>query len=349
MKKLFKVLVVLILSVTVFGCSGEKKEQLKVYSPGVYIDPSVITEFEEKYNCDVIYDNFDSNEQMYTKLMGGESYDILVPSDYMIERLIAEDQLQQLDLTKVSNFSGLISGITNLPYDPGNQYSVPYFWGNVGLLYNTTTVDQNDLETEGWNILADTKYQGKIFIYDSERDAFMVALKALGYSMNTTNEDEIQAAYEWLANVNDTMSPVYVLDDSIDAMIAGNKDIAVMYSGDAAYITSENEDMSYYTPNEGTNLWVDGMVITKDSQAVELAYEWINFMLSDDIAARNSSYVGYTSPIQSIYDEMSGVGGEYEGNIAYSPRLGHINDEMFKNNEAVRKEIADLWTRIKSS
>lgn len=349
MKKILVLLVALLLAATMFGCSNTPKEQLKVYSWGVYIDPDVIAEFEREFNCKVIYDTFESNEQMYTKLMGGENYDVLVPSDYMIERLISEDQLLELDLSKIENFDTLIPGVTNRSYDPGNKFSVPYFWGTVGLLYNTTKVDETVLSEQGWDILANTDYKGRIFIYDSERDAFMIALKALGYSANTTVQAEIDEAALWLTNIAKTMDPVYVTDDSIDAMIAGNKDIAVMYSGDAAYIMSENEEMSFFMPNEGTNLWVDGMVIYKNSQNIDLAHAWINFMLNEDIAAANSSYVGYTSPVQAVYDEMIGVDGEYEGNIAYEPRLGYEFDESFKNNEAMRKVIADLWTRIKSN
>ncbi|MEA5017866.1 MAG: ABC transporter substrate-binding protein [Erysipelotrichaceae bacterium] len=349
MKKILMLLVAVLLAATMFGCSNTPKEQLKVYSWGVYIDPDVITEFEREFNCKVIYDTFESNEQMYTKLMGGENYDVLVPSDYMIERLIAEDQLLELDLSKIENFDTLIPGVTNRSYDPGNKFSVPYFWGTVGLLYNTTKVDEAVLMEQGWSILANTDYKGRIFIYDSERDAFMIALKALGYSANTTVQAEIDEAALWLTNIAKTMDPVYVTDDSIDAMIAGNKDIAVMYSGDAAYILTENEEMSFFMPNEGTNLWVDGMVIYKNSQNVDLAHAWINFMLNEDVAAANSSYVGYTSPVQAVYDEMIGVDGEYEGNIAYEPRLGYEFDESFKNNEAMRKVIADLWTRIKSN
>lgn len=349
MKKILKLGAVLLLAVTIFGCSGDAKEQLKVYSWGVYIDPEVITDFENEYDVEVIYDTFESNEQMYTKLMGGEKYDVLVPSDYMIERLIAEDQLQEVDLSKIENFAGLMDGVTGLSYDPGNKYSVPYFWGTVGLLYNTTTVDQAVVEQQGWNLLANTDYKGKVFIYDSERDVFMIALKALGYSMNTVDQAEIDEAAAWLTNVDDTMEPVYVTDDVIDAMIAGNKDIAVMYSGDAAYIMTENEDMGFFMPEEGTNLWVDAMVIPKESANVELAHAWINYMLDEEVAAINSSYVGYTSPVQAVYDEMSGVGGEYEGNVAYIPRLGYELDETFHNNEDIRKVIADLWTRIKSN
>lgn len=345
MKKLF---VVFLLCLSIFtGCgAGGNQETLKVFSPGVYIDPEVIRMFEDKFDVKVIFDEFASNEQMYTKLLSGESYDVLVPSDYMVERLIEEGKVQKIDFSLVPNYSGVMEGLLSLASD--HEYSVPYFWGTVGLLYNKNKVDSKDLEAEGWDILLNTAYKGRIYMYDSERDAFMIALKALGYSTNTSNMDEINEAYEWLLQLHNTMSPVYVTDESIDAMIGGSKDIAVMYSGDSAYIMTENEDMEFFMPEEGTNLWVDSMVIMADSKNVDLAHEWINFMLDPEIAAMNSSYVGYTSVVQSVYDEMSGPGGEYEGISAYIPRLGYPNDEMFEHNEELRKAIADLWIRVKA-
>ncbi|MDR1795702.1 MAG: ABC transporter substrate-binding protein [Erysipelotrichaceae bacterium] len=348
MKKILLIGVLLLSLLAGCGSSSGEKQTLKIFSPSVYIDPSVITEFEQKFNAKVIFDEFESNEQMYTKLLSGETYDILVPSDYMIERLIEEGKLQEIDLDKIPNFSGVIEGITNLDYDPGNKYSVPYFWGTVGLLYNENNVDLADLKAEGWNILHDTKYKGKIFIYDSERDMFMVALKALGYSANTDDEAEIQAAYEWLVQINSTMDPVYVTDEVIDAMIAGNKDLAIIYSGDAVYIKLENEAMEYFTPSEGTNLWVDAMVIPADAANPDLAHEWINFMLDEDVAYRNTIEVGYTSILQSVYDEVSGPGGDFEGIEAYIPRLGYAADEIFHHNEELRKAIAELWVRVKA-
>lgn len=350
MRKLIVIVLAVLMVLTFSGCSSnEEKETLKVYSPGVYIDPTLISEFEDEFDCRVIYENFDSNEMMYTKFMSGDEYDVLVPSDYMIERLIEEDQLQKLDRSLITNYDGLMDGVLHKEFDINNEYAIPYFWGTVGLLYNTQKVDQADLENDGWDILLNEKYKGRIYFYDSERDAFMIAFKALGYSMNSDDEKEIDEAYQWLLKMAETMEPVYATDDAIDSMVAGNRDIAVMYSGDSAYVMTENEDMSFYMPKEGTNVWVDGMVITKNSKNVELAHEWINFMIREDVAAKNSSYVGYSSPVQSVYDEMSGEGGEYEGNIAYIPRLGYEMDESFNNNEVLRKKVAELWTRVKSS
>lgn len=347
MKKLLLVLAAMTLMLA--GCSTTPKETLKVYNWGVYIDEDVISEFEREYNVRVIYDMFESNEMMYTQLQSGERYDVIVPSDYTIERMILEGLLQKLDFSKIPNAQNLLPNLTNLPYDPTNEYSVPYFWGNVGLVYNKNNVDLADLEREGWNILANPKYANRIYMYDSERDAFMIALKALGFSANTTNEAQLQAAYEWLLNVDALSNPVYVTDEVIDQMINGVKDIAVMYSGDAVYVTIENVDMGYYVPLQGTNLWVDALVIPANAQNVELAHKWINFMLEHEIALLNTEYVAYTSPVESVFDEVTGAGGEFEDYLeTYIPRTDYPLDESFRHNDEVKKIISDLWIRVKA-
>ncbi|HAM64123.1 MAG: ABC transporter substrate-binding protein [Firmicutes bacterium GWF2_51_9] len=347
MRKMLPVLLTALLVLS--ACSAKPSTStLKVFNWGVYIDDAVIAEFEEKYDAKVVYDNFESNEAMYTKLQGGEKYDVLVPSDYMIERLIDEDKLQKLDFSKIPNYEGIIETLKGLPSDPTNEYSVPYFWGNVGLLYNTETVDLADLEEQGWNILINTKYAGKVFIYDSERDAFMIAYKALGYSANSTVPAQTEAAYQWLRKLNSTMDPAYVTDDVIDNMIEGVKDIAVMYSGDAAYIVTENESMAYFVPREGTNLWVDSMVIPSDAQNPDLAHKWINFMLEKEVALMNTVYVGYTTPVQEVFDEVTGEGGDYEGIEAYIPRTGDEHDETFRYDEDLKRILSDLWTKVKA-
>lgn len=322
-------------------------DTLKVYNWGEYIDPEVNQEFEERYGVKVIYDTFDSNELMYTKLQGGESYDVLVPSDYMIERLIQEDKLQPLDKERITNLPLLADGVKGLSYDPENTYSVPYFWGSVGIVYNTQEVDIEDLEEEGFSIFHDTKYAGHIYMYDSERDSFMMALKALGYSMNTEDEAQLQEAYEWLVQAVQTMNPEIVTDEVIDAMINGNKDMAIVYSGDAAFILSENEDMDFFLPSEGTNLWSDGMVIPKDAKNPKLANEYINFILEYEQSVKNSVYVGYASSNGEVLDELSSESGEFEGNNAYVPRTNYTKDEIFEYNEKAKKIMSALWTKVK--
>ena len=322
-------------------------DTLKVYNWGEYIDPEVNDAFEKQFGVKVIYDTFDSNELMYTKLQGGESYDVLVPSDYMIQRLIEEEYLQPLDKGMIPNLAVLADGVKGLSYDPDNTYSVPYFWGTVGIVYNKNNIDKKDLEKEGWNIFLDQKYKGHIYMYDSERDSFMMALKALGYSMNTDDEAQLQQAYEWLVKVVDTMNPEIVTDEVIDAMINGNKDMALVYSGDAAYILSENEDMAYYMPSEGTNLWSDAMVIPKNAKNPKLANEYINFILEYENSMKNSVFVGYASSNGEVLDTLSGEGGDFEGNEAYLPRVGYPKDEIFEFNEKAKKIMSNLWTKVK--
>ena len=355
MKKLIAVAVTAMLLLT--GCGGGGSEDaiekygsdtLKVYNWGEYIGESVISDFEKEFGVKVVYEVFDSNEMMYTKLQAGDAYDVLVPSDYMIERLMNEEMLQPLDLSLIPNISNLADGVKNLPYDPDNTYSVPYFWGSVGIVYNQNNVDAADLEAEGYNILKNEKYADKIYMYDSERDSFMVAFKALGYSMNTQNPDEIQAAYEWLMEQRKTMNPAYVADEVIDGMINGNKDMAVVYSGDAATILAENEEMGFFLPNEGTNLWSDAMVIPANAENPKLAHEFINYILTYEASMDNSETVGYASSNQEVLDELSGEGGYFEGNEAYLPRDGYDKDEVFEDNQVLKEQLTQLWIKVKA-
>ena len=333
-------------SQAVYGCST-----INVYNAGEYIADETIPEFERRFTARVNYDVFDSNETLYTKLLGGSSYDVLVPSDYMIERLMSEDMLQPLDKSVVTNFSNIAPDVMDMvkQFDPEEQYAAPYFYGSVGLVYNNQVVDQEIIESEGWDILHDERYKGRVYAYDSQRDMFMVALKALGYSMNTEDPTQIQEAYDWLMEMNDAVDPAYVTDEVIDGMANGDMDIAIMYSGDAAYVISENSDMSYLEPSQGTNIWVDAMVIPANSSCPALANEFINFMMEDDIAQMTSEYVGYTSPNTAVRDYLSGELGDYFENPAYLPRSGYDKDEVFHFNEKMTRQLADLYTRVKMS
>ena len=329
------------------GCGGSSKPTLKVYSWGEYIDTSLLSKFEREYNCKVVYETFDSNESMYTKIQSGETYDVLVPSDYMIERLVKEDELQPIDWSLIPNADGLDPEVMGREFDPDNTYSVPFFYGTVGFLYDTTVVDEADVQA-GWELLRNEKYAGNIYMYDSERDSFMIALKALGYSMNTTDKAEIDEAYNWLIEQRNTVSPVYAGDDVIDNMISGNKAIAVVYSGDASYIMSENEDLEYSAPEEGTNIWQDAMVITKDCTQTQLAHDYINFMLDPENAYANTREVGYTSPVIEAREKAAAE--DYAGISAYLPRNDGANDEVFRYQEQETKEyFAELWTKVKAA
>lgn len=323
-------------------------QTLHVYNWGEYTGENIISGFEELTGAKVIMDNFDSNEQMYIKVANGDAYDVLVPSDYMIQRMMQEDMLQKLEPeTRKECLSELADAIKGLPYDPKNEYSIPYFWGTVGIVYDKTKVSEEDLENEGWNIFLDQKYKGDIYLYDSERDSFMMALKALGYSMNTTSEDELNEAFNWLVQCVQTMDPEIVTDEIIDNMAQARKALGLIYSGDAAYVMSENENMGFYMPTSGTNLWSDAMVIPKNAKNPKLANEFIRYITSYDAAMDNSSYVGYTSPNKEVMEELGGKGGDYDGINAYTPRSGYDKDEVFQYDETTRKIIADLWSRVK--
>ena len=322
---------------------------LKLYLPGEYLGENVISDFEKQYGVRVIVENFDSNEMMYTKLMAGDRYDVIIPSDYMIERLMNENFLQPLDKSMIPNMENMSDAVLGMSYDPDNTYSIPYFWGSVGLVYNHENVDPAVIESEGWEILRNTDYAGHIYIYDSERDSFMMAFKALGYSMNTEDSNEINDAYEWLLQMNNTMSPVYVTDEVIDGMMNGYKDIAVVYSGDAAVVLDENEDMSFYMPSQGTNIWCDAMVIPQNAENPKLAHEFINYMLTYEAAFDNTETVGYTSPNAEVFEEMTSSEDLYADNAAYLPRSGYDKDEMFHDNQTLMRELSKLWIKVKAA
>ncbi len=340
------------------GCGSSGSEEavakygsdtLKVFNWGEYIGEDVISGFEDEFGVTVIYELFDSNEMMYTKIAAGDSYDVLIPSDYMIERLMNEGSLQPLDKSLIPNISVLTEDVIGLDFDPAQTYSVPYFYGSVGIVYNKNNVPLELLEEQGWDILKNTDYKGSVYMYDSERDSFMVALKALGYSMNTENEDEIEEAYQWLLELNSTMEPAYVTDEVIDAMAGGVKDLAVVYSGDAAYILSENEDMGYFTPNQGTNIWCDAMVIPENAENPALAHEFINYCLSYDAAYDNTVTVGYTSTNDEVKSDMASEGGDFYENEAYIPSSGYDLDEVFHDNQLLREKLSALWIKVKSA
>ena len=348
MKKLFSLLLVLLL---VSACSSKNAEagELQIFLPGEYISDEVIKQFEKEYGVKTSITTFDSNESMYTKLLGGTVYDIIIPSDYMIERLINEDMLQPIDKSKITNMDQLYGQVKNMEFDPNNDYSIPYFWGNVGICYDKTLIDSADVESQGWDVLRNTKYKGMIYMYDSIRDAFMMAEKALGYSMNTDKQEELDAAYEWLLDIATNMEPAYVTDEAIDGLATGEKAMGMMYSGDAAMIMTENENMDFWAPVEGTNYFVDAMVIHKDAKNVDNAHKFMNFIIDYEPAFENSTFVGYSSVNAQVLEDLTAEGGDFEGIDAYIPRDMNDKDEIFHNNEEVLKIISELWVKVKNS
>ena len=343
MKKLMTLLS-LSLVLVLAACSGGDKETLYVYNVGEYIDPAVLKMFEKEFNCKVVYDLYDSNETMYQKIKtGATNYDVAFPSDYMLEKMIKEGLVLPLDYSKIPNFEYISDAYKNLPYDPENLYSVPYFWGTVGILYDKNIVTE---PVDSWSILWNEKYEGQIYMYDSQRDSLMVALKLLGYSMNTQDVAQLEEAKQLLIE----QSPLvyaYVTDQVIDNMIAGNAALAVVYSGDATYIMSENEDMEFAIPKEGSNTWVDVMVIPSTSQNIDLAHEFINFMTRPEISQMNTEYVMYSTPNTETLEAVKN--DEWTQNEAYSPSadlLKSLPMETFRDPGTFISEYDRIWTEV---
>lgn len=301
--------------------SGSDSNQLIVYNWGEYIDPDVITMFEEETGIDVIYEEYETNESMYAKVASGAvAYDLICPSDYMIERMISEDLLLEIDWDNIPNIANI--GDTymeqSLEFDETGSYSVPYCWGTVGILYNTTLVDE---EITSWSILWDEDYAGQILMQDSVRDTFGVTLKYLGYSLNSTDLDELTEALDLLLDQK-SLVQAYVIDQVRDKMISGEAAIGVIYSGEALYTQYENSDLAYVIPDEGSNLWIDSWVIPTTSENKENAEAFINFLCRADIALLNFEYITYSTPNDAAWEL--------------------IEDEELKYNTIVFPDIEDL-------
>ena len=272
-----------------------KNGQVIVYNWGEYIDPEIIDLFEEETGIDVIYEEFETNEIMYPKIQSGAiAYDVVCPSDYMIQRMIENDLLAEINYDHIPNLKYIGDNYMKMSrqFDPENKYSVPYLWGTVGILYNKKMVDE---PVDSWGILWDKKYEDSILMQDSVRDAFAVALKYLGYSLNSTDLDELEAAKNLLIEQKPLVQ-AYVIDQVRDKMIGGEAALGVIYSGEALYCQQENPDLDYVIPKEGTNIWIDSWVIPKNAEHKENAEEFINFLCRPDIAKMNFDYITYSTP-----------------------------------------------------
>ena len=273
----------------------QSRPVVNVCSWGEYIDEDLIDEFEAETGIRVNYQTTDSNETLYSLLKsGGADYDVVVPSDYMISQLIEEGMLEELDYSQIPNFEKIDPRFRNLPYDPENKYTVPYTWGTVGIIYNSTMVDG---EITSWSSLYDEANAGQVLLIGNSRDAFGIALKYLGYSVNTTNEDEIRAAYELVADANERgIFQGKVMDEVFQAMEGGNAAIATYYAGDYLSMLENNEDLKFVVPDEGSNWFVDAMCVLKEAPNYDNAMKWINFIASTDANLRNMDFIWYASP-----------------------------------------------------
>ena len=286
------------LSFVLSGCgksAGGENGEVIVYNWGEYIDPETITMFEQETGIKVVYDEYETNEIMYPKVeAGATAYDVLCPSDYMIQKLIENDLLQEIDFDRIPNVKNIGQQYfdSSKEFDPENKYSIPYCFGTVGILYNKTMVDE---PIDSWSVLWNEKYADNILMQDSVRDAFMVALKLKGYSMNTLDENELNEAKQILIDQKPLVQ-AYVIDQVRDKMIGDEAAIGVIYSGEAIYTQRENENLEYVIPKEGTNVWIDSWVIPKNAPNKENAEKFIDFMCRDDIALMNFEYITYSTP-----------------------------------------------------
>lgn len=353
MKKLIALLAIVSITITsLSGCgsneSAFKNGKVVVYNWGEYIDPEVITMFQEETGIEVVYEEFETNEIMYPKVAAGAvTYDVVCPSDYMIERMIQNDLLAQLDYNNIPNISNIDETYLeqSKQFDPENKYSVPYCWGTVGILYNKTMVDE---PVDSWSILWDEKYKDSILMQDSVRDAFAVALKSLGYSLNSTDENELKEAKELLINQKPLVQ-AYVIDQVRDKMIGNEAALGVIYSGEAIFTQRENPDLEYVIPKEGTNLWIDSWVIPKNAENKENAEAFINFLCRADIALKNFEYITYSTPNKAAQELIEDEAIK-NSKTAFPDANSLINCETFKYLGTENDEVyTNLWNEVKSN
>lgn len=336
---------------TLTGCGGTsgggENGQVIVYNWGEYIDPEVIELFEEETGIEVVYDEYETNEIMYPKIEAGAAeYDVVCPSDYMIQKMIEHDLLAELNFDNIPNSKNIDSEYLkqSKEFDTENKYSIPYCVGTVGILYNKTMVDET---VDSWDILWDEKYKDNILMQDSVRDAFMVALKKLGYSMNSTDKKELEATRDALIEQK-SLTQAYVIDQVRDKMIGNEAAIGVIYSGEAIYTQRENSDLEYVIPKEGTNVWIDSWCVLKNAPNKENAEKFINFLCRADIALMNFDYITYSTPnteAQKLIEDEAIRNSE----IAFPDLSKYDNLETFQYlGEDGDKLYNELWKEVKS-
>lgn len=351
--KVFKPVIVLcvIVALIVGSIAGMKTTSgtntLNVYNWGEYIDPEVITMFEKETGIDVVYDEFEMNEEMYAKIeTGAVKYDVVCPSDYTIQRMIEADLLAELNYDNIPNIKYIGGDYLKSAesFDPGNKYAVPYTWGTVGILYNKTMVDE---PIDSWSAIFDEKYKNNILMINSVRDAMGIALKYLGYSLNSTDKDELEEATNLLKEQKPLVQS-YVVDQVRDKMIGNNAAIGIIYSGEAIYTQRENPDLEYVVPKEGSNIWIDGWVIPKNSENKENAEKFINFLCRPDIALLNFEYITYSTP-NTAAREMIEDEAIRNSTIAFPDSETISNLETFKYlGDEMTAYYDDKWREVLS-
>lgn len=351
--RIFKPVIILIViaALIVGSFAGMKttsgKNTLNVYNWGEYIDPEVITMFEKETGIDVVYDEFEMNEEMYSKVeTGAVKYDVVCPSDYTIQRMIEADLLAELNYDNIPNIKYIGKDYLQSAeaFDPGNKYAIPYCWGTVGILYNKTMVDE---PIDSWSAIFDEKYKNNILMINSVRDAMGIALKYLGYSLNSTDRDELEEATNLLKEQKPLVQS-YVVDQVRDKMIGNNAAIGIIYSGEAIYTRRENPDLEYVVPKEGSNIWIDGWVIPKNSENKENAEKFINFLCRPDIALLNFDYITYSTPNTAARDLIEDEDIR-NSTIAFPDSATISNCETFKYlGDAMTAYYDDKWREVLS-
>ena len=336
---------VLCLSACGGGSAVESKGEVNVYNWGEYIDEDIFSQFEKETGIKVNYNTYSDNESMYATLMSGAAeYDVVIPSDYMISRLISEDALEKIDLDNVPNYANIDDSLKGLEYDPDNEYSVPYMSGVVGVVYNKTMVNGTP---DSWDVLWDESLSGQILMFDNSRDTLAIALKKLGYSLNTTDEAQLQEALALLEEQKPLVQ-AYVMDQIFDKMEAGEAAVGPYYAGDAVTMMEENPDLDFFFPMEGSNHYVDAMCIPKGAANKENAEAFINFMCEPEIMKANAEYTHYTTPSSAARELLD---EELQNNAYIYPDNAVLqNTEVFINLPGDTLALYDkLWMDLKAS
>lgn len=336
-----------VLTVVFAGCSSSS-EKLYIFAYGDYFDPDIVDMFEDEYGIEVVYEEYAAPEDMYAKATSGANdYDLICASDYIIEKMLQEDLLLPIDFANVPNFANIGDTYKEMSksFDPELQYSVPHFWGTVGILYDRTKVSDEDVQS--WSVLFDERFADQIIMPNSERDAMLPALKILGYDLNTTDTAELDEAANMLIEQK-SLVQAYLLDEAARTKVSsGNAAMAVIYNGEAYLAFEENENVAYAVPQEGTNIWMDSWVIPNTCQHKESAEKFLDFMCREDIAAMNFDYIYYSTPNQAVYDSLD---ADVQSEKAIFPDQSVIdNSSVFKYlGSDTEKYYTDLWFKIKT-
>ncbi len=341
-RKLFWIIAILsLILIATTGCSDQEKPTISVLNYDIYIDKSLISQFESENNVKIKYDTYATPEEMYIKAKAGASnYDLIISSEYMIERMISEGMVNKLNFDNIPNYKYIGEDFKNQPYDPNNEYAVPYFWGTLGILYNKKTVDAS---SNSWSMLWDENHSKRIIMMDSQRDAFAAALKLLGYSLNTVNEKELDEAKQLLVEQRPLIM-AYLTDGAPAIMVTEEADMALVWSGEAVAAISENEDLGFVIPKEGSNIWIDAMFVPSNAKNQEMAEKFINFLCSTEATIKNINEVWYSTVHTEAIKE---VDEELLSNNAFNiPHEDIEKMEMFRDPQKFIDLYTERWTEI---